>query len=123
MRTFPGKCILVAEDYPVNQELMQEMLELMGCQVDIACNGTIAVEKQKSHHYDAIFMDVQMPEKDGYTATREIRQQEKKRTPIIALTASALPEDKEKCLEAGMDDYISKPVDLDQIQRILQKHL
>jgi CheY-like chemotaxis protein len=123
---FPGKRVLVAEDYFVNQEVTQDILELMGCLVDIAENGHDAVSKYRDNPYDIVFMDIQMPEIDGYEATKLIRSEEKskgKKTPIIALTANALAGDREKCLEAGMDDYLSKPLEASKIEEILNKYL
>jgi CheY-like chemotaxis protein len=123
---FPGKKALIVEDYFVNQEVTQDILELMGLNVDIAENGLEAIEKYKDNTYDLIFMDVQMPEKDGYETTKEIRKIEKslnKKTPIIALTANALSGDQEKCLAAGMDEYLTKPLDTTRIEAVLKKYL
>lgn len=123
---FPGKRVLVVEDYTINQEVMQDMLELMGCTVDVAENGKQALEKRAKVAYDLIIMDVQMPEMDGYKTTREIRaseKSEKRRSPILAVTANAMAGDREKCLEAGMDDYLAKPVDFDKLETILKKYL
>ena len=123
--SFPGKKVLVAEDYFVNQEVTQDMLEMMDVEVDIAENGKIAVETHAANHYDLIFMDIQMPELDGYEATKQIRVKEgsEKHTPIIALTANALVGDKEKCLNAGMDDYLSKPIEAEKLEDILNKYI
>ncbi len=122
---FPGKRILVAEDYFVNQEVTQDILELMGVQVEIAENGKEAVEKHRENSYDLILMDIQMPELDGFEATRQIRklEGESKHTTIIALTANALAGDREKCLQAGMDDYLSKPIEAKKLEEILCKYL
>lgn len=122
---FPGKRILVAEDYVINQEVIQDILELMDIEVDIAENGREAVEKAANNPYDAIIMDIQMPELDGYQATKKIREEQgnEKHTPIIALTANALSGDRETCLEAGMDDYISKPVEIGKLEEILKKFI
>lgn len=129
----PPKCdlkdkrILVVEDFIFNQELMKDILLELGCQVDVADDGQQAVDLFKTKSYDLILMDVQMPRKDGYDSTREIRKLERNQqhTCIIALTAGALVEDREKCLAAGMDDYITKPVDLellkDKIKTILKE--
>lgn len=116
---FKDKRILVAEDFIFNQELIQDIFEELGCKVDVADDGEQAIKKFQESAYDLILMDVQMPNKDGYDSTREIREIEngKKHIPIIALTASALSEDKEKCLAAGMDDYITKPIDLEQLKK------
>ncbi len=122
---FPGKKILIAEDYFVNQEVTQDILELMEFTVDVAENGREALEKYEQSSYDAILMDVQMPEMDGYQTTAEIRKKEQngRRTPIIALTANAMSGDREKCLEAGMDDYLSKPIEATKLEEILKKYI
>ena len=97
----------------------------MGYSVDIASNGKEAIEAVKNNTYDLILMDCQLPEMDGYEATKEIRKLEgnKRHTPIIAMTAHALEGDKEKCLMAGMDDYISKPVRKEKLEEVLKKWL
>ena len=105
--------ILVAEDNPVNQKVVLRMLEKMGHSTVLAHNGREALSQLQGGSFDLIFMDVQMPEVDGLTATWQIRESEKKtgfHIPIIAMTAHALLGDKERCLEAGMDGYLSKPV-------------
>lgn len=116
---------LVAEDNPVNQKLAVRLLEKYGCLVELAANGAQAVDKFQSARYDIIFMDCQMPELDGYEATREIRRlesdQARLRTPIVAMTANALHGDRERCLEAGMDDFLAKPVQLNQLKLTLAK--
>lgn len=124
---FPGAKILVAEDYFINQELTQDILEMMECQVDIAENGQVALDKFSNGKYDLILMDIQMPEKDGLEVTKEIRQREEQeklaRTPIVALTASATKEDSDRCLNAGMDDYMSKPLETHKLEAILNKYI
>ena len=106
--------ILVAEDNSVNQEVAQQMLQRRGYTVSIACNGREAVKLvEESREFDVVLMDIQMPEMDGFQATAAIREIERKRTrrtPIVAMTAHAMKGDRERCLEAGMDGYISKPV-------------
>ena len=105
--------VLVAEDNPVNQVVATKMLEKFGCQVDVASNGEEALAKSADVAYDVILMDCQMPLLDGYAATAAIRLREIDglRTPIVALTANAMQGDRERCLDAGMDDYLSKPLD------------
>ncbi len=116
--------ILIAEDNPVNQVVASRIVQKLGCRVDIAANGVEAVSRWQQTKYDLILMDGQMPELDGYGATGRIRDLEResggRRTPIIALTAHALPGDKERCLAAGMDDYLSKPLQVDALKRILE---
>ncbi|HUL30472.1 MAG TPA: response regulator, partial [Thermodesulfobacteriota bacterium] len=109
--------ILVVEDNTVNQRLTVKMLEKLGCSADVAANGMEAVKMVRDVSYDLVFMDCQMPEMDGYEATREIRRQEEttRRIPIVAMTALAMPEDRKRCLEAGMDDYLSKPLKKEEI--------
>ncbi|HEX9653269.1 MAG TPA: response regulator, partial [bacterium] len=108
------KTILLAEDNLDNQNLASRILMKQGYQVEVAGNGKIAVEKTKDVHYDLILMDIQMPVMDGFEATRHIREweekQRKERVPIIALTAHALQGYREKCLQSGIDDYITKPL-------------
>jgi CheY-like chemotaxis protein len=112
------KHILIAEDYPLNQEIIKSMLEDMGYTSDIAIDGDEALEKYKTNHYDLIIIDIHMPKKDGYELAREIRQieKEKKHTLLLALTADALPENKEKSLAAGIDAFMTKPIDVDTFE-------
>lgn len=124
---FNGKKTLVVDDYYINQELTKEMMEMMGCVVDVAEDGLSALAKYKNNHYDVIMMDVQMPELDGYEVTKQIREYEasggKKPAIVIAITANSMQGDREKCLEAGMDDYISKPLRGEQLEKTLTKYL
>lgn len=114
--------ILVAEDNVVNQKVTLRMLEKMGYRADIAANGLEVLYSLARQNYDVILMDLQMPEMDGLTATREIRQNYTNHKPrIIAMTASVMQGDRENCLEAGMDDYISKPVKIEQLQAVLKR--
>lgn len=111
--------ILVVEDYPMNQKVILQILKRLGYNADVVNNGKESMTAYRLKSYDLIFMDCQMPEMDGYTATREIRKIEaangNAHVPIIAMTANALKGDKEKCLESGMDDYISKPIKLKEV--------
>jgi CheY-like chemotaxis protein len=105
-----GRRILVAEDGPDNQRLVRHFLEKAGANVEIADNGRIAVDRVSNDaSYDAILMDVQMPEMDGHEATRRIREM-RYRGPVIALTAHALKEEREAILAAGCDDFLTKPI-------------
>ncbi|MDR3688624.1 MAG: response regulator [Fimbriimonas sp.] len=117
-----GLRLLLAEDNLVNATVATGRLGMWGCRCDLAENGVEAVQAAQSGHYDAILMDVSMPEMDGIQATTEIRKREGDlgvHVPIIAMTAYALEGDREKCLAAGMDDYVSKPVDFDELLRKL----
>lgn len=113
--------ILVAEDNPVNQTLIMMVMKKLGFTPDLASNGVNALEALVSKSYDIILMDVQMPEMDGLETTRVIRQQSNHQPVIIAITANAMQEDKEACTEAGMDDYISKPIQLEKLVLVLEK--
>ena len=120
-----NKCILVVEDDEVSRQVIITFLKMKGFKIIEAKNGQVAIDIIKDTNVDMIFMDVQMPILDGYTATKEIRRLERprnKRTPIIAMTAYALANDMEKCLEAGMDDYLSKPIDFSEINRMIEKY-
>jgi signal transduction histidine kinase/DNA-binding response OmpR family regulator len=114
---------LVAEDNPVNQRLIKRVLEKLGCRVDLASNGQEAVAMAQALQYDIILMDCSMPEMDGYEATAELRRSlsQGQRLPIVALTAHAMPEDRAKCIAAGMDDYLSKPVDPALVRKVLDR--
>jgi len=121
-----GKVLLV-EDHPVNQEYAVQALSGLGVDVDLAGNGVEALSRLQEQHYDLILMDCQMPEMDGYRATELIRQGEQengsRRLPIIALTANAMLEDRQRCIHAGMDDYLPKPFSKEQIAKLLQRWL
>ena len=115
-----GIRVLVAEDNIVNQKVASKLLEKFGCRVDVAANGEEAVRMAEDLPYALILMDCQMPEMDGYEATAAIRKMEKD-TPIIALTANAMEGDREKCLAAGMDDYLPKPINPEALNEMLDK--
>jgi signal transduction histidine kinase/DNA-binding response OmpR family regulator len=116
--------ILVAEDNAVNQKVAISLLRRSGYRCDVAANGFEAVEAVGRIAYDLVLMDCQMPEMDGYEATREIRKREGngRRTPIIALTADALASDRQRCLDAGMDDHLAKPIDFKALEAILRRY-
>lgn len=111
LRDYAGKSILLVEDEPINREIAEMLLVSLGLRVDLAENGKEAVEKARSNDYDIILMDMQMPVLDGLDATRQIRFLPRHRaTPILAMTANAFTENKNQCFDAGMDDFVSKPV-------------
>jgi PAS domain S-box-containing protein len=116
--------ILVVEDNTVNQQVTRRFLERLGCEVDVAENGQRAIEFTTRASYDLVLMDVQMPVMDGLTATREIRRQELsgRRTPIIALTASAMTDELERCTAAGMDGLLTKPLEPIRLRQMLDEH-
>ncbi|MEW6635442.1 MAG: PAS domain S-box protein [Actinomycetota bacterium] len=119
-----GLRVLVAEDNAVNQRVAVKMLENLGYRVDVAANGLEAVEAVFRRSYAAVLMDVQMPEMDGLSATAEIRRREKtpgRRLPIIAMTANAMAGDREQALEAGMDDYLPKPVRREDLKAVMER--
>ena len=117
--------VLLVEDSETNQKVASNMLETLGCKVEIAVNGLEALEKLETASYDIIFMDCQMPVYDGYETTAEIRRRQGRQshTPIVAMTAHAMTGDRQKCLEAGMDDYIAKPVKKIALEEMLKKQL
>lgn len=121
---FQGK-VLVAEDNPVNQQVIQLMLQSLGLKNRIVENGQAVLEALAEDKYDLLFMDCQMPVMDGYTTTDKIRHSidPSSRIPIIALSANALDEDRERCLAAGMDDFVAKPIDQEKLIRSLSKWL
>jgi CheY-like chemotaxis protein len=128
--SFEGRRILLAEDVALNQEIVLALLEPAGLSIDCADNGAEALRIYSAgpEKYDMIFMDVQMPEMDGYEATRKIRELEKslpdlKPVPIIAMTANVFREDIDKCLEAGMNDHVGKPLDVEEVMTKLGKYL
>lgn len=121
----PSSRILLVEDNLINQKVAQLMLTRLGHQVDTAANGIEALACLERSHYGLILMDCQMPEMDGFTATRAIRARPTAdaRTPIIALTANAFSADRTEALEAGMDDFITKPINLELLSQVLQRWL
>ncbi len=124
--TRPGRRVLVVEDNDVNQLVTRRMLEKLGVEVEVADNGRVALDRLAAKSFDLVLMDCQMPEMDGYAATRAIRRREKRnggRMPVVALTASALVGDRERCLAAGMDDYLSKPVTGAELTRVIGRWL
>ncbi len=122
-KQFHGTRVLVVEDMKVNLLLISKILQKHGCTVETALNGREAVERMRHHHYDIVFMDCQMPEMDGFEATRIIRREENNAAhlAIVALTADAMSGDREKCLAAGMDDYLNKPLKAEQVTQMLNK--
>jgi PAS domain S-box-containing protein len=115
--------VLLAEDNDINQMVALETLAMLGYRADLAGNGAEAVRLATTKAYKAILMDCQMPKMDGFEATRELRRREQpgQHVPIIALTAGALAEDRQRCLDAGMDDYVAKPIDADQLRTALER--
>jgi len=129
---FACRRILVAEDNEVNQEVAVAMLQAFGCEIEAVENGRLAVDRVDNESFDLVLMDCQMPKMDGFAATREIRAREKadsesggeaRRLPIIALTAHAMPGDRQECLSAGMDDYLTKPFTKNELRELLGRWL
>jgi CheY-like chemotaxis protein len=125
---FSNHTILLAEDVEINREIVTSLLEDTGISIDYAINGAEAVRlfTENSSKYSIILMDIHMPEMDGYEATRRIRSSsvaKAKTIPIIAMTANVFKEDVERCLAAGMNDHLGKPVDLEKLMAQLKKHL
>ena len=125
LHTARGKTVLLVEDNAVNAFISAASLESMGVASVHASDGTVAIDLFRKHHFDAILMDCEMPVMDGFAATRLIREDEARtgapRTPIIALTANALTGDREQCLAHGMDDYLSKPIELRQLSTLIAR--
>ena len=113
--------VLLAEDNPVNQKLAQRLLERAGHTVTLVDNGRLAVEAVSANSFDVVLMDVQMPNMDGLEATRRLRASERgRRLHVVAMTANAMQGDRERCIDAGMDDYVPKPVTPDYLARALE---
>jgi CheY-like chemotaxis protein len=119
-----GLRLLLVEDHPLNQIVARGMLEHAGASVDVAENGQLAVERlrERSADYDIVLMDVQMPVMDGFEATRHIRHELGLRLPILAMSAGVMQSEQERCIEAGMNDFIPKPVDVEQMLEIISRH-
>lgn len=116
--------LLVVDDNPINQKVASEILKKIGCRVEVASNGIEAIEKVKSNAYSLVLMDIQMPEMDGVTATQHIRELQLPHTPtIIAMTAYSMQDDREKFLQAGMDDYIAKPINAEKLTNVIKHWL
>ncbi len=118
--------LLLAEDHPVNRQVAIRQLERLGYQVESVCDGAQAIAAVATGEFDLVLMDCQMPGTDGFTATAAIRQAEQgsgRHLPIVAVTANAMQGDKERCLAAGMDDYLAKPVHQDQLRQMLIRWL
>ena len=115
--------ILVAEDNPVNQKVVLKQLQSLGYQAEVVNNGQEALDRLKERDYDVVLMDCQMPIMDGYRATQEIRSFEgdRRHTTIIAITANAMPEDRDRCMDAGMDDYLSKPASREDLRKKVEQ--
>ena len=128
-QAFSGRKILLVEDNELNREIAAELLQNAGFILDFAEDGTIAVDKMRtaaSGQYDLILMDIQMPKMNGYDAARQIRQLSDpavKNIPIIAMTANAFAEDRQKALDAGMNDHITKPIDVPKLMETLYRIL
>jgi CheY-like chemotaxis protein len=119
--------ILLVEDNPVNQMVATLQLRKLGCEIEVASNGLEGLAAWQRGGHDMIFMDCEMPEMDGFEATRKIRVLENARSlapiPIIAMTAAAMEGDRENCLQAGMDDYLSKPVKISEIEKLIKRNI
>jgi CheY-like chemotaxis protein len=122
-RRFRGKVLLV-EDNAVNQKVAQRFLERLGCEVELTENGEQCIRAWERGRFDVVLMDIQMPVMDGYTATRLIREREciDRRTPIVALTANAMTGQLERCLSAGMDGLLTKPIAIERLREVLDRY-
>jgi CheY-like chemotaxis protein len=120
-----GARLLLVEDNPVNQLVARSMLEHAGACIETVDNGRAAVELLRTNAaaYDLVLMDVQMPEMDGYTATALIRGELGLRLPVLAMTAGVLASEREQCIASGMSDFIAKPIDVEDMLRVIARHL
>nr|WP_315393807.1 response regulator [uncultured Duganella sp.] len=118
-----GVRILLVEDNPINQNVARGILEQVGASVAVAENGEVSVRLLRAEQYDVVLMDVQMPVMDGFTATRLIREELRLTLPVIAMTAGVMESEREQCLAAGMDDFIGKPIDVEQMFETIRRHL
>jgi CheY-like chemotaxis protein len=120
----PVDRILIAEDNAINQKVIERMVQKLGYPVDLVANGREAIDALGGSSYSLVFMDCQMPEMDGFEACREIRKLDGgARIPIIAITANAMKGDRERCLAAGMDDYVSKPFKQEDLRVVIERWL
>ena len=120
----PGPTLLIAEDQEPNIDILSQYFQLKGYQTLVARNGLEAIEQARAERPAMILMDIQMPEMDGITAIQHIRADpDVHEIPIIALTALAMPGDRERCLEAGADEYLSKPVNLRKLRQLIRKYV
>jgi CheY-like chemotaxis protein len=124
LRAIGGRRVLLVEDNDINQQVAREMLQDAGLTVDVADNGQVALAMTQDNSYDLVFMDMQMPVMDGITATRELRKLGRwQALPIVAMTANAMAQDRVRCLDAGMNDFLVKPIDPGELSRILLRWL
>ena len=125
---YPGARILIADDQPINLEFVKEVLELMECEVDIAGGGQEAIDMYEKKEYCLVLLDIMMPDVNGYDVASVIRASEKENSkasshlPIVAVTAYSQDENKNKCFEIGMDDFIEKPLRTDHLEAVLQRY-
>jgi len=118
---FPGLRVLVAEDNVINQRVIRGLLGKFGCAVVIAENGAEALDALTNQSFDLVFMDCQMPLVDGFEATRRLRLLHGTGLPVVALTAGNMDGDRQRCLAAGMDDFLAKPVRPEDLQRVISR--
>ncbi|OWY40030.1 hypothetical protein CEK28_04655 [Xenophilus sp. AP218F] len=124
MASAAGERILLVEDNPTSQELLQQMMECLDCPADFACNGREAVDMALRNDYRLILMDIQMPVMNGLEATCQIRGSGLSRQPqIVAMTANAFDDDKKRCLDVGMNGMLIKPFRLEELQSVLERYL